>query len=372
MIAAGLGSLTMIAGAFADPAQFFRSYLLAYVYWTGIGLGCLALAMIYHLTGGAWGASIRRLLEAGAGTLPFMAILFVPLLFGLGHLYSWTDTSAVLADAVLRQKTAYLNVPFFVARSAVYFLVWLTLGHFLNRWSGEQDRTDDPRVADRLRKLGGGGLVVWGLATTFAAFDWLMSLDPHWFSTIFGMLFMAGQGLGALAFVLVVAYLLSGRESYGRVFVPTVLNDLGNLLLAFVMLWAYLSYSQLLIIWAGNLPEEIPWYLRRISGGWGGVAILLAVFYFAVPFFVLLGRGNKRQMRRLAAVAAGVTLARLVDVYFLIAPEFSASVRVHWVDIAAVAGLGGIFVTLFVWRLGLRPLLPAHDPEVASALARRH
>jgi hypothetical protein len=266
----------------------------------------------------------------------------------------------------------YLNAPFFTSRAVGYFAAWLALALLLDRWSRAQDRTGDPRFAVLMRKLSGGGLVLLAFTVTFAAFDWVMSLEPHWFSTIFGMLFLAGQGLGAMAFIIAVAYPLSERPEVGRALAPTVLNDLGNLMLAFVMIWAYLAFSQLLIIWAGNLPEEIPWYLHRIGGGWDLLAIALAVFYFAVPFLVLLGRRNKRQHRRLATIAIGVLVARGLDLFLLTAPEFyRGKLTVHWLDVAALAGLGGLWLTMFLWRLGSRPLLAPHDPELAPALARR-
>jgi hypothetical protein len=372
LAAAVAGVAASLAGAFVDAGQFFRSYLFAYLYWGGLAIGCLGVFMVYNLTGGAWGVSVRRLLEAGARTMPLVAVLFVPLLFGLHHLYSWTDTGAMMDDQVLRAKEPYLNVPFFVARAAVYFAAWVGLAFLLTRWSKAQDRTGDARFDVLLRKLSGGGLVLLAFTVTFAAFDWVMSLDPHWTSTIFGMLFLAGQGLGAIALVIAVAYPLSRRESVGKIFVPTILNDLGNLLLTFVMVWAYLSFSQLLIIWAGNLPEEIPWYLHRVAGGWRYVAMALAVFYFAVPFLVLLGRGNKRQHRRLATIAVGILAARALDIFYLVMPEFShGHFGVHWMDAAALAGVGGLWVMAFLWRLGSLPLLAPNDPDLAPALARK-
>lgn len=372
LVAGGLGVIALAAGAFMSPAQFFHSYLFAYVYWIGLGLGCLAVVMVYHLTGGAWGVAVRRLLEAGAATLPLMAALFVPLLFGLHDIYTWTDSKTMLGDEVLRAKMPYLNVPFFITRAAGYFVAWLAMAFFLIRWSRAQDRTGDPRLAVSMRKLSGGGLVLLSFTVTFAVFDWVMSLEPHWYSTIFGMLFLGGQGLGAMAFVIAMAYLLSSRADYQRVLAPTILNDLGNLMLAFVMIWAYLAFSQLLIIWAGNLPDEIPWYLHRIAGGWNVIAAALALFYFAVPFLVLLGRANKRRHQRLATIAVAIIVVRLLDLFFLIMPEFYRDhVSVHWLDVAAIAGIGGLWITMFLWRLGAVPLLPPNDPELAPALARK-
>jgi hypothetical protein len=372
LVAGALGIVASLAGAWLDPEQFFRSYLVAFLYGAGLSIGCLAVLMIYNLTGGGWGLAIRRLLEAGAGVLPLVALLFVPILFGLPHLYTWTQAATMAADAVVRSKRAYLNAPFFVLRAAVYFAVWLALAFVLRRWSRAQDRTGDPRYADLMRKLSGGGIVLLGFTVSFASFDWVMSLDPRWFSTIFGMLFLCGQGLGAMALVIAIAFPLSRREHYGKVFAPTILNDLGNLLLALVMLWAYLSFSQLLIIWAGNLPEEIPWYLHRIAGGWNYVATALAVFYFAVPFLVLLGRGHKRQHSRLATIAVFILVARVIDIFFLVMPEFYHDrLQVRWLDVAALAGVGGLFVTLFLWRLGSLPLLAPHDPDLGPALARK-
>lgn len=368
-----IGVIALAALAFGGPAnpdQFFRSYLVAFLYWLGIGSGSLAILMTYHLTGGAWGALIRRILEAGTRTLPLMAVLFIPLAFGLTRLYPWTDGGKVLADQILSKKVAYLNVPFFLSRAAIYFAVWLVLAYFLNVWSREQDRTADPVFEGRLRRLSGIGIPLWGLAVTFAAFDWIMSLDPYFFSTIFGVLVIGGHGLLAMAFAIVVAFVLWRQGEMGAVFSRPHLIDLGNLLLAFVMLFAYFSYSQLVIIWAGNLPEEIRWYLPRIEGGWSSIAAFLAVFHFAVPFVLLLSRRTKGRLSTLAAVAGAIVIARLVDVFFLVGPNFYPQVRVHWMDLAALVGVGGLWLGVFCWQLGRWPFLPLHDPELEAALAR--
>ncbi len=373
LVVGTVGGVASLAGAWLDPAQFFRSYLVAYLYVASLSLGCLAVLMVYNLTGGSWGVAIRRPLEAAAGVLPLLAALFVPLLFGLSSLYSWTSHATMMADGELRLKVAYLNVPAFIGRAVFYFIVWLTLAYFMLRWSRAQDRTGDPRYGDRMQKLSGAGVVIVGFTVTFAAFDWAMSLDPKWFSTIYGMAFFAEQGLGAMAFASAIAYLLARRPDYAKALKPTVLNDLGNLMLAFVMVWAYLAFSQLLIIWAGNLPEEIRWYLRRISGGWEFLAGGLALFYFAVPFGVLLGRNNKRQHQRLAVLAVGVLIVRAVHMFFLVAPEFSpARLTAHWLDLATLAGLGGVWTVMVVRRLGMLPLLAPNDPLLPGTLARKH
>lgn len=372
LVVGAAGVVASLGGAWLDPAQFFRSYLVAYLYVASLSLGCLAVLMVYNLTGGSWGVAVRRPLEAAAGVIPLVAALFVPLLFGLSSLYRWTSRATMMADDELKLKVAYLNVPAFVGRAVFYFAVWLALAFFMRRWSREQDRTGDPRYGDWMQKLSGIGVVIVGFTVTFAAFDWAMSLDPKWYSTIYGMAFFAEQGLGAMAFTIAIAYLLARRADYARALKPTVLNDLGNLMLAFVMVWAYLSFSQLLIIWAGNLPEEISWYLRRTTGGWEFVAGGLALFYFAVPFGVLLGRGNKRQHRRLATLAVGVLVVRAVHMFFLVAPEFSPErLTAHWLDVATLAGLGGLWVAMFVRQLGARPLLAPNDPLLPGTLARK-
>jgi len=359
----GLTGLALCAlGAFASPEQFFRSYLVAYLFWLGIALGCLPIVMLHHLTGGAWGLVIRRVLESGTRTLPLMALLFLPLVFGLQDLYAWARPGAVAAGALLRHQTAYLNVPFFLARAVVYFASWLAVAHYLNAWSLAPEAWVDSPTARRLRQLSGPGLAIYGLTMTFASIDWAMSLEPHWFSTVYGMLFAAGQVLGAFAFAVAVTVLLARREPLSRAVSPAILQDLGNLLLAFVMLWAYLAFSQYLLTWAGNLPEEIPWYLHRLRGGWTPIAVAVIVFHFALPFVLLLSRDVKRSAFLLGTVAAAVVCVRFVDLFWLIVPAFQQSgVRVHWMDVAAPVGVGGTWLAAFTWQLGARPLVPLQD-----------
>ena len=359
-----------VVGGFFAPAQFFRSYLSAFLFWVGIALGCMAVAMLHHVTGGAWGLPIRRPLESGTRTLPLMLLLFLPIVVGAGKIYEWADPAAVAHDPILRHKSLYLNLPFFIGRALFYFAAWLALAYFLNRWSLEQDSTGERPIARRLQLLSSAGLVAYGLTVTFASIDWAMSLEPHWFSTMYGVLFIAGQALSAFAFIVALLVLLSNTPPFAGFVGPRHYHDLGKLMLAFVMFWAYVSFSQYLIIWSGNLPEEIPWYLRRLQGGWGWVGVALILLHFVLPFLLLLPASANRNPRILGMVAAIVVLMRFVDVFWLTQPAFAGSrFRLHWMDLLAPIGVGGLWLAAFLWQLGKRPLLPMNDPEMQQALA---
>ncbi len=371
LIAGAIGGLISLVGWWIDPRQFFQSYLMAYMFVLGITLGCLALGMVHQLSGGAWGVVIRRPIGAASRVLPVLTVLFLPIVFGMHDLYEWTHAEVVAGDKVLQHKQLYLNTPFFLIRAAVYFLVWNTLSFFLNAWSLEQDRTGDPLIARRMQVLSAVGLLGYGATVTFASFDWLMSLEPHWFSTIYGVLIMGGQGLSAMAFLIIAAGWLSRRPPLQSIIVPAHFHDLGNLMLAFVMLWAYFSFSQYLIIWSGNLPEEIAWYLHRLQTGWRLVSLMLVVFHFVVPFALLLSRAVKRHGQTIVKVAFGILAARLVDLYWLIAPEFHRDgISASWLDIVVPVSLGAIWLGCFVWQLRGRALLPVHDPEFDEALGQ--
>jgi hypothetical protein len=299
-----------------------------------------------------------------------MAILILPVLLGMPYLYTWAQPDAVAASELLQHKSSYLNPTFFWIRTVIYFTIWLTLAFFLNRWSREQDRTAEPRVTQRLKSLSAPGILLYAITVTFASVDWVMSLEPEYFSTIYGMIFMVGQALSALAFTVGLAMILANRNPLAETISKGRLNNLGNLLLAFVMLWAYVAFSQFLIIWSGNLPEEITWYIHRLSGGWATVAVLLIVFHFALPFLFLLSRDVKRKMRRLLFVAAALILMRLVDLFWLVKPAYSESVlRVSWMDFLAPVAVGGLWLATFLWQLKKSPLLPLNDPNLGKKLA---
>lgn len=362
----GLGLSTV--GWLVNPDQFFRSYLTGYLFWLGVALGSLPLLLLQHLTGGAWGLAIRRVLEAGTRTLPFMALLFVPIVLGMRSLYVWTHADLVAADEVLRHKAAYLNRSFWLVRAVIYFAVWIGLASRLTGWSREQDRTGDAELARKMQILSGPGVVFYFLAISFAAIDWVMALDAHWYSSIFGPLIAVGQVLNAFSFAILVLALLSGYAPFAGVVQPAVFHDLGKLLLAFVMLWAYFSFSQFLIIWAGNLPEEIRWFLKRSEGGWLALGLFIIVFHFFVPFFLLLSRDLKRNMRLLAGVALLIMAMRFVEIFWTVAPLFHPEhLSLNWLDLTAMAGIGGIWLWMFLRELAAQPLLPLRDPYLREA-----
>jgi hypothetical protein len=361
--------IALVAGGFFEPHQFARSWLWAYVFYVGLAVGSMAWLMTQYLSGGAWGVVIRRPAEAAMRTLPLLVLFFVPIAIGIPGLYRWSHADAVAADAILRHKHVYLNVPFFLIRTAAYFIGWLVWSWRLNHWSAVEDREGGVNPHRRMARWSGPGLVFWGFSITFMAIDWVLSIEPHWFSTIFGMLFMAGQGLSSMAFLIAVLVLLSYREPMRSVLTPRHLHDLGKLLLANVMVWAYFAFSQWLIIWAGNLPSEIPWYLERSRGGWEWIAGALIFLHFALPFALLLSRDLKRNFNALAGIAVFVLVMRYVDLCWLVAPDFrKGAFGVSWMDFAAPVAIGGIWLAWFLTELGRRPLMPLKDVHLEEAL----
>jgi hypothetical protein len=372
LIAGLAGTLLTLLGAVFDLSQFLRSWLFAHLFWTGAAVGCLSLLLINHLTGGVWGIVIRRLLEAGGRTAPLLALLFLPVALGLPRIYEWARPEIVAADPILKLKEPYLNVPFFLGRAAFFFAAWWALAHFLSRWSDELDRTGSLRAARRLRGAAGGGLLVLGFTITFSSVDWGMSLDPHWYSTIYGILFMVGQVLTAMALMIVLLVWFRDEAPFAQVLRPQVFHDLGKLLFAFVMLWGYVNFSQFLIIWSGNLPEEVPWYIQRAHGGWQFLVLLVLVFHFVLPFLLLLSRDLKRRAPTLAKVAGVLFVMRGLDLFWLVAPDLhhGHGLSVSWMDVTAPVGLGGLWLWWFARELRARPLIPRHEPDLEEFLAQ--
>lgn len=357
----GLGSCAI--GFFFFRLEFFHSYLFGFLFWFDLTLGCLLVAMMHHLTGGRWGFATRRIYEAGFMTLPLMLLLFIPICFGVHEIYPWAKPQILAAKET--HKHIYLNLTWFVIRAVIYFVIWILAAVFLRKWSLAQDLIADVAPTRRMRTLSGPGIVIVSLVITGAYVDWVMSLEPDWYSTIFAVVIMSGQVL--VAFALAILLLAILRNFLPVAEAPTTLHfhQLGNLLLTFVMFWTYVSFSQLLIIWSGNLPHEIRWYLHRIAGNWKWLIAAVALFHFFLPFLLLLFRSTKKRPRVLVSIAVALLFVHLAYVYWLIAPSiYPKGFRLGWLDLAAPIGLGGLWITTFLQALKRHPLLPRNDPRL--------
>lgn len=364
-------------GAWHQPAQFFRAYLMAFMAWLGVTLGSMAILMLRHLTKGAWGMVIRRILGAAMRCVPLMVALFIPMLFGIRRLYIWARPLDGIADKHLREHLqeltqSYLSVNGFIIRAAIYFAIWWALSFFLTKWSAEQDHPPMRDNSARFKALSGPGLILYGFTITFAAIDWIMSIDPSWISTIFGLSFLIGQVLSALCFAVVVERILFRYKPMSELLKPEQVHDHGKFMLAFIMVWAYFAFSQWLIIWAGNLPEEITWYMRRLHGGWGYVGLFLVLFHFAVPFVFLISRPFKRDITRLVWLAAWLLLMRYVDLFWIVEPNFSVTFNLTWLDIVVPIAMGGLWLAYFFRNLSAMPLVPAYDVFAVEVLEAAH
>ena len=375
MIAAIGGLVLGAVGAFLQPGQLAPSLLIGYWFCLGLSLGCLALLMLQHMTGGQWGLVSRRIYEAGARLLPFCFLLFIPIVVLAPKLYLWARPEAA-ADPIIAARGTYLSLPWFTIRAVIYFAIWIFCQWNLDKWSAAQDRGEvavteaDTR---RFRVVSAPGLLVYTLTMSLAAIDWTMSLDPHWYSTIYGLIQVVGQGLSALAFGAAVLAMLSPREPMNHVLKASQFHDIGKLIFALVMLYAYFSFSQFLIIWAGNLPEEIPYYLERLQNNWQPVTVFLVFGHFILPFCILLSRDLKRRPKLLARVACFIVAIRLLTDVWLVAPAFNQSgMPISLANVAIPVGLGGVWVWLFAQQLAKRPLLPINDPYFKDMLLHGH
>ncbi len=371
LIAAIVGFVALVLSAFlVSPEQFFHSYLLGYFIFVGLALGSLGILMLQYLSGGAWGIMSRRIFEAGSRIIPYAAILFLPILFGTHFLYSWTDPTVVKESAIIADKSGYLNLPFWIVRAVIFFAYFIIIALVLNRYSRNMDAQPGWKWNRKLENFSGGGLLFYFLLGSLAIVDWQMSLTPEWYSTIYCFIVLVGQGILALSFAIMVMVVLS-RDGMplADVIKPIHLHDLGKLLFAFNFLWGYLSFSQWIITYSGNLPDEIIWYHHRIRGGWEIVAYLVIFAHFIIPFAILLSRDLKRNGRRLIIMAGWLFIMRIVDVYWLVDPAWHREeFFLSWADIAAPIGFVGLFVVLFVWQYRKNSLLPDGEPELELAL----
>ncbi|MCB8984933.1 MAG: hypothetical protein H6659_13970 [Ardenticatenaceae bacterium] len=367
-----VAALLTILGFFIDPLEFFRGYLLGYVIWIGVALGCLALLMMHYLTSGPWGFVLRRFLEAAVWTLPLLALFFIPLLFGLPELYPWARPSLVAQDALLQHKQPYLNVPFFMVRTAVYLLIWSGMSWLLLRWSRRQDSSDSWDLRDKARRLSAPGLIIYLFTASFAAIDWMMSLEPRWFSSIYGVMVIAGQVLAALALATGASLWLRRTSPLDELATPGLFYDLGNLLLGFLLFWIYLTFIQYLVIWSGNLPEEITWVIRREQDGWLWVSLIVVLLGFAVPFALLVGSGFEPRTHILRIVTPLIFVTQIVNVYWLVVPAFYPDGwHIHWLQLTAPLALGGLWLGAALHYLRQHPLLPQQDPRLKEIFAER-
>jgi hypothetical protein len=359
LLAGVIAAVLCAVAAFFRPDQFFAAYLIAFLLCWTISMGCLAISLLHHLTGGGWGIPIRRTLEAASSTLPLLALMVIPILFNLPRLYIWARPEVLEVDAILRQKLPYLNPLFFQLRAVFYFAVWIVLNAFVNWAESTVTRKNESERRQTLAKLGAAGIVLWGLTVTFAAIDWSMSLDPHWISQVYGVLFMSGQAVSGMAFVIVVVINLRRDSRVASLLTISRLHDVGNFLMAFTLFWTYITLTQFLVIWSGNLPEETPWYLIRSTGGWQYVITAIICLHFVLPFLILLCRSTKRNPYRLQAVACLLLAMRVVDLYWLVQPAFSPGVfAFNWMLFLTIPAVGGIWLAVFIRNLTFRLALP--------------
>ena len=371
LLVGGIALLLAIPGALSSPEKFYHSYIFSYMLVLGLTVGSLGLLMLQHLTGGNWGIIIRRPLEAASRNIWLVLVMFIPIVLGMKTLYrAWLDPERLKEEPLSKFQQGYLTSGGFLGRAVLYFAIWFLLMWLFNSWSQQQDeRKQDPQIQRRFKSLSGPGVILYILVMTFAAIDWVMSLSPHWASTIYGFIFVGAQAIASMCLMIIVIVLLSGSEPLAGIIQKRHLHDLGKWLFAFNMLWAYFSFSQLLIIWSGNQPEEISFYRTRLFGGWGVVAVIVLVFSFSLPFLILLSRDVKRTPRLIAKVAAWMLFMRLVDLYWMTRPEFTPRAFPTWLDLVVPIALVGLWLGFFAMNLKQRPLLPLGDPNLAEAIA---
>ncbi len=364
----GIVGLALSAiGYSTNHEQFFHSYLTSYIFWLSIGWGGLFFTMIHHLTGAVWSVVIRRISETLMMTIPWMALLFLPLIPGLHDLYHWTHTAEVAHDVILQKKASYLNISFFLIRAAGYFIVWIVLSNLLYKKSLKQDE-DGAKVGSFL-KISAPGMILFGFTVTFASFDWLMSLNPHWYSTIYGVYIFSGGVMAMFASIAIVATYLQSRGILKETITTVHYHDLGKLLFAFMIFWAYMAFSQYFLIWYANIPEETVWFADRWKGSWKTVSLLIVFGHFVIPFFALISQAAKRNPVRLSLIALWLLLMHWVDLYWNVVPTLHPdSAHISWMDLTTMVGIGGIFLWLFWRRLLTNPLVPTGDPNLQKSI----
>jgi hypothetical protein len=362
----GLG----LSGGLDKGQAFFASYLVSFLFWLSLALGALIFVLIQYATRAGWSVVVRRLAEHAMGTMPLFALLFLPIALGVHQLFHWTHAEAVATDALLQHKSPYLNTGFFYGRAVLYLAIWAALAWWFRRKSLAQDESRDPVVTRRLQSLSAPAIVVYALTSTFAAIDWIMSLDPHWYSTIFGVYFFAGCFLGIHALLILLCLGLQKRKLLPGVVTFEHYHDLGKMLFAFVVFWAYIAFSQFMLIWYANIPEETVWYAHRLVPGWRGVTVALAVGHFALPFLVLLLRDIKRQRVGLGLAALWLLAVHYLDLFWLVMPNFQHhGAHLGLFDLLTFVGIGGLFLAFLGRLMSQGALVPKGDPRLVESLS---
>ena len=364
------GSFFLASGAEGGMDYLLETYLVSYAFFLSLSLGALFFVMLQHVTRAGWSVVVRRIAEAIAANVWLMALLAIPILLGMEHLYHWAHPGAADHDPLIAGKAGFLNVQFFMIRVAVYFGIWIVLAWFFNRTSRAQDGNPDPALTRRMEVLSAPGIVLFALSLNFAAFDLLMSLDPHWFSTIYGVYYFSSSVLLFFAVMPKILVWLQMQGLLKRAVTVEHYHDIGKFMFAFTVFWAYIAFSQYMLIWYGNIPEETEWFLKRQTGGWTAISLTLLFGHFVLPFLMLISRHVKRRPRLLAVIGVYVAAMCWIDMYWLVIPEFSPGVaRFGLLDVAVYLAVGGLYSTLLVWRLGRASLVPEGDPRLNESLA---
>ena len=373
LLVGAVGLIATAAGYFVDSQQFFFSYLTGFIFWMTVVWGALFFALLHHLTSADWSIVLRRILETVVMAVPLMAILFIPVLVGMHDLYHWSHADVVANDPILLKKSAYLNPVFFTIRAVVYFTIWFLLGRGLYKTSLAQDAGYQPEQTVKMRKISAPGMILFALSITFASFDWLMSLDAHWYSTIFGVYIFGGSLLAILTFMIIYGNLLRQRGILAETITVEHYHDLAKFLFAFTIFWGYIGFSQYFLIWYANIPEETIWYLHRWEGTWKYVTMVTVFGHFIIPFILLMPRAVKRNLTALKYIAAWVMLMHWIDIFWLISPNIHHhGASLSWMDVTATLGIGGIFLWYFLNRYYAHPLVPVNDPRLDVSIRMKN
>ncbi len=368
----GVGVLSSALGYLLNHSQFFHSYLTAFAFWVSIGLGAMFLAVLHFITGATWSTVIRRIPETMMSALPWMLLFAVPIILGIHELYHWSHADAVAHDELLQAKQPFLNTPFFTIRTVFYFLVWGGLVLLYYQRSVLNDYTGDADLLKSLRRWSPPAMILFALTLTFASFDWMMSLDPHWYSTIYGVYYFAGSVTAAISvLILLVVWLDDHGPLHGMVSVEHI-HDLGKLLFTFTVFWAYIAFSQYFLIWYANMPEETVWFLHRWQGSWKIISLFLVFGHFLLPFLFLLPRAPKRNKSVLVVASVWLLLMHFIDMIWLVLPTFQThDYHIHWLDFTTLIGIGGVFIGLILLQLENQSVVPINDPKLEESIQHR-